>query len=142
MNNYQINNKFAKVKNFLGVFSCDTLPRNVPSKCGLIVNTDKSSGPGEHWVAIFIENNVGEYFDSFGLPPLVPEILKFLENCCQSWYFNQTQFQGINHSSCGQFAVLYLLVRLNNSTLNNYLEMFSHDLNVNDYIVRNLIKLF
>ena len=52
---------------FKGVYSRDKLPRYRMKKPSLlIVNTDHSKGPGEHWICIFVGiNNVIEYWDSF-----------------------------------------------------------------------------
>lgn len=47
---------------------------HVKRKCdsfGCVVNTDVSSGPGKHWVAVFVDlvNGTIEYFNSAGNPP-------------------------------------------------------------------------
>ena len=35
-----------------------------------VINSDPSSEPGEHWVAVYFDKRGrGEYFDSYGLPP-------------------------------------------------------------------------
>jgi hypothetical protein len=52
---------------FQGVFSSDMLP---PNHRLLVCNTDPSTRPGQHWIAIYVdENRCGEYFDSFGQSP-------------------------------------------------------------------------
>jgi len=53
MNNIQIErilkkDTFAK-KNFIGVFSRNNLPKIIKCPSSLYFNTDKKSGPGEHW---------------------------------------------------------------------------------------------
>ncbi len=53
----------------------------------IVVNTDKSSGPGEHWVAVYVDRNgKGYYFDSYGGPPL-SEIKQFLNRVCKNGLF-------------------------------------------------------
>ena len=47
---------------FLGVFSADTLPELGSGQC-LVTNTDPSSRPGKHWIAIFRGSDFVEYFD-------------------------------------------------------------------------------
>ena len=48
---------------FQGVFSADTLPRRPRL---LVCNTDESTKPGQHWIAIHVDTDGrGEYFDSF-----------------------------------------------------------------------------
>jgi hypothetical protein len=50
------------IDNFDGVFSRDRLP-DKPRL--LVCNTDPSSRPGQHWIAIYVgEDGRGEYFDS------------------------------------------------------------------------------
>jgi len=48
---------------FQGVFSADTLPEQPRL---LVCNTDESTKPGQHWIAIYVGvDGCGEYFDSF-----------------------------------------------------------------------------
>jgi hypothetical protein len=57
-----------------------------PFKCfGCVVNTDNSSGPGKHWVAVFVDARPGpggawsvEYFNSAGRPP-VKNMIRWME---------------------------------------------------------------
>ena len=58
-------------KKFCGVFPIDKLPQTIDRyPCGLIVNTDPSTKPGMHWVAVFLTSpQNGEWFDSYGKPP-------------------------------------------------------------------------
>ena len=65
---------------FRGVFACDQLPkRYVLRPSGLVVNTDPSTQPGEHWVAIYIaRGGESEYFDSYGQSVMLPKIRTFL----------------------------------------------------------------
>ena len=70
------------IPNFRGVF----MPDNLPSKpnlneCG-IVNFNKSSEPGSHWVAYYQIGDERKYFDSFGHVTLY-EVQKYLEKVCE-----------------------------------------------------------
>jgi len=58
-----------RVRCFDGVFAADRLPND---PCLLVCNTDPSYRLGEHCVAIYVddEGRYGEYFDSFGRPPV------------------------------------------------------------------------
>ena len=50
---------------FLGVFARDKLP-SLKKNCCLVLNTHTHEKPGEHWLAIYVdENGFGEFFDSF-----------------------------------------------------------------------------
>ena len=69
--------KRLKIPSFRGVFLLDTLPRKQNNKeCG-IVNFDKSSGPGTHWVAWYKNGKTKIYFDSYGVQ-LPLEVIKYL----------------------------------------------------------------
>ena len=58
--------KYLKIPNFRGVFMRDTLPAKIQDKeCG-VVNFNKSSEPGSHWVAYYKDGDKRLYFDSFG----------------------------------------------------------------------------
>src|SRR5664279_2080844 len=75
---------------FQGVYSVDTLP----SKPRLLVcNTDPSTKPGSHWIAIYVDKNGrGEYFDSFGRAPQ-REFEHYMNKHCRVWTFNKKQLQ-------------------------------------------------
>ena len=62
MNTREIANQLKKT--LQGVFAVDT----VSSKCRLlVVNTDKSTTVGEHWIAELVDGDgFGENVDSFG----------------------------------------------------------------------------
>jgi hypothetical protein len=106
---------------FRGVFACDMLPKGkftYPS--AFVCNTDPHSKPGQHWVAIYLDNDgCGEYFDSYGLAPdddILPiytqKYLKtFLQKHTTSWTYNTTSLQNPVTAVCGQYCVFYLLHR-------------------------------
>ena len=55
-------------KKFKGVFSRDNLPKRIRKEESGIINLDDFSGPGTHWVCWRnVDENICEYFDSFGL---------------------------------------------------------------------------
>jgi len=58
----------ARVRDFDGVFSIDNLPDDQRL---LVCNMDFSNKPGRHWIAIYIRDGRGEFFDSFGHRPSI-----------------------------------------------------------------------
>ncbi len=75
---------------------------------GFIINTAKSTEPGEHWVLIWQPaNTICEYFDSYGLAPFKSEILNFLP---RKFKYNNTRLQSLMSSCCGQYC-LYVFIR-------------------------------
>ena len=67
-------------KKFGGVYPSDLLPLEVKQyPQPFVANVDTSEKPGTHWVAFyFIDNQHGEFFDSYGLPP--HRYTKYFEN--------------------------------------------------------------
>ena len=62
------------------VYAKDLLPGKKPLDMkGYIVNTDISTGPGEHWVVIYFRRDQAIYFNSYGRPPEEEYVLPFLE---------------------------------------------------------------
>ena len=82
--------KFIK-SSFIGVFPCDTLNFKPTFPSSLVVNTDPSWRPGEHWVSLYIDNNNNiEYFDSYGFLPTNKKIAVFFsENGAKHKYNNR-----------------------------------------------------
>ncbi len=129
MNTLQINTFLSKYSCFLGTFSRDFLPRKYIRKrpCALIVNTDESTKPGEHWISLFLtKSNKAEYFDSFGFYPLHKEIYKFLEiNRIKTLVYNTEQLQDYSSKTCGAYCVLFVKFRCLNLSFCDVINLFS-----------------
>lgn len=64
---------------FAGVYPRDLIPHQLrPYEKGIVVNTDPHDRPGMHWVCLYSNTPIIEYFDSYGLPPLHHEIRDFI----------------------------------------------------------------
>ena len=112
MDTLMIRKLLKSYKCFKGVYSLDMIPFDEELPINIIVNTDPSYKPGEHWVCICINRSgIGEYFDSFGLPPLKREIFNFLEKKCKRWNYNRMSLQNIASQTCGNYCVLYIIYR-------------------------------
>lgn len=135
---------FKGNKNFLGIFSRNTLPeRSIlfnQLPLGIIVNTDLSSQPGAHWVAIHIDKDgIGEYFDAFGRQPLYSEFEKYLfDNCENGFFINEITLQCTDCITCGEYCVAYLFNRFNGNSYSHFISIFTKDPQYND----ELIKIF
>ena len=83
MNTLQIERllkKDWKTKNiFKKVCALDQLEKpTFPS--AYVINSDPSSEPGEHWVAVYFDKRGrGEYFDSYGLPPTLVGLESYMD---------------------------------------------------------------
>lgn len=125
-------------KRFLGVYPRDLAPE-LKKGTGMIINTDPSEEPGEHWVAIYNDCDFnGVYFDSFGLPPLHEEILKVLNNSCNSWEYNDIQIQNLRSIRCGEYSIIFLMVMFENHSLKSFQNLFTK----NSFVNESLIKIY
>jgi hypothetical protein len=112
MDTCQILCTLRKVNSFLGVFPSDLLPPYSITQSGsIIINTDPHTEKGSHWVAINIhpKSSSAFYYDSYGLPPLIPSTQKFLRRNCTVRDFNKTQMQGLTSVVCGKYCCICAL---------------------------------
>jgi hypothetical protein len=96
-----------------GVLPVDRLPtyqlRRTPRL--YIINTDDSSGPGEHWILVYFKNSRGIYFDSYGFDVQDSRIKNFLAKNSISYIYNSRHLQGALSQTCGYYC-LYVARRL------------------------------
>ena len=101
--------KSATRRAFQGVYPVDRLPVYIQYPCALVVNTDESTKDGEHWTAIYVSpSGFGIYFDSVGLPPLHPLVIRFLNTHCRTWTYSRRNIQGILSDKCGIYCLYFL----------------------------------
>lgn len=131
------------VKCFNGVYSRNQLPNKLKGFKTIICNTDPSYAPGEHWVAIVINSDgTGDYFDSYGLPPLHNEFKKFLHiNCPNGWFHNPITLQCLSCVTCGHYCVAYIKMRCSGKSYCDFISLFTSNLVSNENIVKSLIHV-
>jgi hypothetical protein len=140
MDTLMIRKLLKKFKCFKGVFPSDQLPYKTELPLNIIVNTDPSTKPGQHWVCICInKKRVGYYFDSFGINPFVEDIIKFLNKRCVKWSYNKQCIQNITSSTCGHYCVLYIIHRCQNISNRKFFSRFKKRTITND---RKMLKIF
>ncbi len=119
--------RHLNIPNFRGVFPRDGLPdRPNEKECG-VVNFNKSSEPGSHWVAYYKNGDERKYFDSFGC--VAPtEIRKYLKT---SQEFDNDEpviqrntdiVQKYNTEICGQLCVYVLDSLSKGATFQNIID--------------------
>ena len=91
---------------FRGVFMIDNLPIKLNFRESGIVNLQKLSQTGSHWVAYKKLGRIVEYFDSFGNLRPPKELEKYFQNC--QVYYNRDRYQELEQSNCGQNCVKFL----------------------------------
>lgn len=94
-----------------------------------------------HWVGIYA-SATGDawYFDSYGLPPYVPDHIRRLRSNCKTFRWNSTLLQSATSDVCGQFCIMFLYYMSSGMGFTRFLENFSDDLEKNDDIVRKFIQ--
>jgi hypothetical protein len=141
MDTLMIRKLLKKFKCFKGVYPLDKLPYNKKLPLNIIINTDPSNMPGEHWVCVCInKSGKGEYFDSFGLPPYKKEIFDFLQKkCVKGWRYNRITLQSMTSSTCGNYCVLYIIFRCQNLPKEKLFCNFNSNTLEND---RRMLEIF
>lgn len=126
---------------FVGVFACDRLPTRLNQRgpALIVCNTDPHDRPGQHWVALYVEDSsYGEYFDSFGRPPEGP-FRTFLNQHCARWIFNERHLQSTISHFCGHYCIFYCLHRCRDKNINAIANLLTSDTGLNDYLVHNYV---
>ena len=118
MDNHQLENILHRVlgDTFCGMWASDQLAlltREFQTPSYFIVNTHPSHLPGEHWLALTLEEDgSASFFDSFGFPPdfshYPSSILEFLENCAEKILYHKRQLQHPLSMVCGQHCVFFI----------------------------------
>ena len=123
---------------FLGIFAIDTLPQQISALPALlIVNNDTSNLSGQHWKAIFIScERLGEVFDSLATPVSIA-LETWMNTFTIKWTCSTLTIQHPLSPSCGAFVLHYILKRLGETSLKNYIEKyFDSELHVNENRIR------
>lgn len=138
MNSFQIDTvlDISLSKKYGGIYAADRLPQmphSTEKPVGFVANTDNHDSPGQHWVAFYFPvKGPSEYFDSYGLPPWKSQFLKFLG---MNYIKNNYALQSSKSDVCGQYCIMYLMLRANNYTQNEILSLFSTNTQQNDAVV-------
>ncbi len=107
-------------REFIGVFPSDYLNTSFEIKrypSALIVNTDESTEPGQHWIAIYFDAGRScEFFCSFGIPPQFYN--KTWNDFISRWSigplrYNSCIVQRIDSLACGAHCCYVLYHRCN-----------------------------
>lgn len=119
MNTLQISKILRRHPNtrqqFIGCVASDQLPVSDRYPYCIIANTDVSSRPGQHWVAIYVPSkDVAEYFDSYGDLPN-QQIGSYLS------YFpvvrrNTFPLQSLFSKACGPYCIYFLIAPCSGKT--------------------------
>jgi hypothetical protein len=131
--------KILKHKDFqIGVLASDELTLVERKKFLIVVNSEPSFLPGQHWVAFLKIGKNLEFFDSFGKDvDFYGSYFKlFVKSHGGKVIYNNTQLQSNESFLCGQYCLFFLFCRNHNMKYKRILECFSKwDLNANDVMI-------
>ena len=145
MNTLDIDRLMSNTAGYRGTFSCDTLPSPLSSGDGrqrlMIVNTNPSDEPGEHWVALYVDSTGrrGEYFDSFGQRPATIFADYMNNSCSDYWTYNKRQLQSIVSRVCGYYCVYFCMLRSVGIDMFKIVNSFTSDTGFNDVLVHGFL---
>ena len=112
----------------------------------IILNTDDSTGPGEHWCAAFIsDSNHCEFFDPLGAPPENPlldySFMQYLSKYVNTIEHNIIPVQHITASTCSPHCLFFCFYRARGFSFQTILKRFySPDTEINDDTVSQFIQ--
>jgi len=113
------------------MFSIDNLPDDPHL---LVCNTDPYYKPGRHWIAIYIEDGQGEFFDSFGHRPNI-DFERYMNRHCVSCNFNNRQLQSIISKFRGYYCIYLCVRRSRGIDMCKIVRSFTSDTGLNDVLV-------
>jgi hypothetical protein len=122
---------------FKGVYARDQLPSLNKNDC-IILNNQNKNQAGEHWLAIFVENGFGSFFDSYGNHPSRYNLVDYLNSNTLNWNYNSIRIQG-ESKYCGLYCVLFILFK-SRGLLNKFYSYFSENYDLNDKLIKELVE--
>ena len=104
------------------------------------VQSGSVSPPSSNWVAMYVDNGYGEYFDSIRRAP--PDVIRsYLNWWCGAnrWIFNDRQLQSVISRLCGHYCIYFCALRSNGITMHEIVSLLSKDTALNDVLVHAFV---
>lgn len=109
--------------------------------CCYVMNTQRAEKKGEHWVVCFFNKpgKPNEYFDSFGVSPRYSSTKRFLG---KNYVFNSKMLQFPISTVCGQYVLIYILLKCRGYQMKDILSLFEPGTNLlkNDSLVNLMVR--
>ena len=122
LTNFEIMKYYGEESKFNGVYSRDSLPNKIKDGA-YVINLDKYSDIGTHWVALYVKKNDITYFDSFGVEHIPKEIKAFIKN--KNVKTNIFRIQAYDSIMCGCFCIGFINFMFKGKSLTKYTNLFS-----------------
>ena len=120
---------------FMGVFPRDKIPTSIGINSCLIANTDTLGSPGKHWVAMYKEGNMFEFFDSYGRKAFPNDFIS-----TNIYAYNSKVLQNPLTSVCGEYCLYYLYYRSRGESQDSIIETLLSSSEDADTIVRDFVE--
>ena len=109
------------------------------------MHSDPEGEPGTHWIALWVDGNKCELFDSYALPLNVygtmTPFISWLEKNCVKVKTNKKSVQVLTTQTCGFYAFFYLLAKSRGKSMRKYLSMFDcKDFLANDKLIGVMLR--
>ena len=141
LTNFEIQEYYQNEPRFNGVFSRDNLPSNNIKNGAYVINLDEYHDIGTHWIALYVNNKIVTYFDSFGVEHIPKEIMKFILR--KKIITNIYRIQAHDSIMCGYFCIGFINFMFNCKSFTDYTNLFSpNDFNKNDDIILKYFGLY
>ena len=120
---------------FIVVYSRDNITNKIKDRA-YVTNLDEYLDIGTHWIALYVNNKIVIYFNSFGVEHISKEIKRFINN--KNITRNIFRIQAYNSIMCGYFCIEFIDFMFNGNSLTDFTNLFSpNNFNKNDDIILN-----
>ena len=120
--NFEIQAYYQNEPRFIGVYSRENLPGKIKDGA-YVINFDEYSDIGTHLIALYVNNKIVTYFDSFGIEHIPKEIKNFTNN--KSMIANIYRVQNYDSIMCGYFCIGFIDYMFMGKSLTDYTNLFS-----------------
>ena len=122
LTNFEIQTYYQNEPRFNGFYSRDNLPDKIKDRA-YVINLDKYSDIGTHWIALCVSTKTVIYFDSFGVEHIPKEIKKFINN--KNIIVNIFRIQAYDSIMCGYFCIGLIYFMFKGISLTDFTNLFS-----------------
>ena len=131
---------------FLGTFPYDEIPQKPASDTfSLVINTESSQEPGDHWLVLLYKKPFFYFFDSYGRSlhkqnfsrQFIRTIKNYIGNV--RYKANKKWLQQLTSNTCGDYCI-YFIMEMSKNKFVKVLNVFGDDLLKNDKFVKRYVK--
>ena len=104
-----------------------------------VFNTEYSGEGGEHWIALRVDGERADFFDSYAQSPSVyPDVRRAVASTGRRLSWNRHPVQGVMSTVCGDYCVLFCLLAARGWSMKRVGEsmMTVKDSHERDHVVR------